>query len=130
MLYLLLKGWDGEGFALFEDLGNTVLGILCCRYSHHLPKEDERLLGRRGEGGEDDLDLGGLRVGGRNHFPGVSGHRFDSGTRGSSSSRSGDPLGISWMIGGKSSRGMQEVELSATFWSSHGMREAKSAAGG
>ena len=30
------------------------------RYSHHLLKEDERLPGRRGEGGEDDLDLGGL----------------------------------------------------------------------
>ena len=51
----------------------------------------------------------------------------DSGTRGSSSSRSRDPLGISRMTGGKSSRGMREVELSASCWSSHGMREAKSA---
>ena len=59
----------------------------------------KRLLGRRGEGGEDDLDLGGLRVGGRNQFPGVSGHWGDSGARGSSSSRSGDPLGISRMTG-------------------------------
>ena len=55
----------GEGFTLFRDLGDTVLGILCCRYSHHLPKEDERFRGRRGEGGEDDLNLRGLRVGGR-----------------------------------------------------------------
>ena len=83
----------GEGFALFRDLGNTVLGILYCRYSHHLPKEDERFLGRRGEGGEDDLNLGELRMGGRNHLPGVSGHWCDSGSRGSSSSSSGDPLG-------------------------------------
>ena len=120
----------GEGFTLFRDLGGTVLGILCCRYSHHLPKEDERFLGRRGEGEEDDLGLGGLRVGGRNHFPGVSGHWCDSGTRGSSSSRSEDRLEISRMTGGKSSRRMREVELSATCWSSHGMREAKSAAGG
>ena len=65
------------------------------RYSHHHPKEGERLHERRGEGGEDDLDLGGLRVGGRNHFPGVSGHWGDSGVRGGSSSRSGDQLGIS-----------------------------------
>ena len=50
----------GEGFTLFRDLRDTVLGILCCRYSHHLPKEDEHFRGRRGEGGEDDLDLGGL----------------------------------------------------------------------
>ena len=34
------------------------------------------------------------------------------------------------MTGGKSSRGMREAELSVTCWSSHGMREAKSAAGG
>ena len=109
-------GW-GEGFTLFRDLGGTVLGILCCRYSYYVPKEDERFLGRQGEGGEDDLDLGGLRVGGRNHFPGMSGHWCGSGTRGSSSSRSGDPLGISRMTGGKSSRGMREAELSATCWS-------------
>ena len=135
----------GEGFTLFRDPGDTVLGILCCRYSHHIPKEDECFLGRRGEDGEDDLDLGGLRVGGRNHLPGVSGHWCGSGTRGSSSSRSGYPLGISRMTGGKSScgmrevelpascwssNGMREVELSASCWSSHGMREAKSAAGG
>ena len=120
----------GEGFTLLRDLGDTVLGILCCRYSHHLPKEEERFRGRRGEGGEDDFDLGGLQVGGRNHLPGVSGHWGGSGTRGSSSSRSGDPLGISRIAGGKSSRGMREVELSASCWSSHGMWEAKSAAGG
>ena len=34
------------------------------------------------------------------------------------------------MTGGKSSLGMREVGLSSTCWSSHGMREAKSAAGG
>ena len=117
----------GEGFTLFRDLGDTVLGILCCRYSHHLPKGDECFREWRGEGGEDDLDLGGLRVGGRNHLPGESRRQCDSGTRGSSSSRSGDPLGISRMTGGKSSRGMREVELSASCWSSHGMRGAKSA---
>ena len=130
MLYLLLKGWVGAGFVLFRELGDTVLSILCCRYSHHLLKEDKCFIGRRVGGGEDDLDLGGLRVGGQNHLPGVSGYWCDSGTRGSSSSRSGDPFGISRMTGGKSSRGMREVELSATCWSSHGMQEAKSAAGG
>ena len=83
------------------------------RYSHHHPKEGERLRGRRGEGGEDDLDLGGLRVGGRNYFPGVSGHWGDSGVRGGSSSRSGDPLGISRTTGGKSLRGMREAGLTA-----------------
>ena len=115
-----------EGFTLFRDLWDTVFGILCCRYSHHLPKEDECFCGRRGEGGEDDLDLGGLRVRGQNHLPGVSRSWCDSGARGSSSSRSGDPLGISRMTGGKSSCGMREVELSASCWSSHGMREGKS----
>ena len=127
---LRVNGWGGGRFYFMRDLGDTVIGILCYRYSHHLPKEDDRFRGRRGEGGEDDLDLGGIRVGGRNHLPGVSGHWGDSGTRGSSSSRSGDPLGISRITRGKSSRGMQEVELSAPCWSSHGMREAKSAAGG
>ena len=117
----------GEGFTLFRDLRDTVL---CYRYSHHLLKEDKRFHGRRGEGGEDDLDLGGLRVRGRNHWPGVSMRWCDSGTPGSSSSRSGDPLGISRITGGKSSRRMQEVELSASCWSSHGMQEVKSATGG
>ena len=120
----------GEGFTLFRDLRDTVIGILCCRYSHHLPKEDERFRGQRGEGGEGGLDLRGLRVGGRNHLSGMSRCWCDSGTRGSSSSRSGDPLGISRITGGKSSRGMREVELSASCWSSHGMRNVKSAAGG
>ena len=50
----------GEGFTLLRDLGDTVLGILCCRYSHHLPMEDERFCGRRGEGGDYDLYLEGL----------------------------------------------------------------------
>ena len=68
-------------------------------------------------------------MGGRNHFPGVSGHWGDSGARRGSSSRSDQP-GISRMTGGKSSRGMQEVGLPATCWSSHRMREAKFAAGG
>ena len=78
----------------------------------------------------DDLDLGELRVGGQNHLPGMSGHWCDSGSRGSSSSSSGDPLGISRITGGKSSRGMWEVGLSASCWSSHGMRKVRSAAGG
>ena len=64
-------------------------------------------------------------MGGGNHFPGVSGHWGDSGAQGSSSS-----LGISRMTGGKSSRGMREVGLPVTCWSSHGMREAKFAAEG
>ena len=84
-------------------------------------------------------------MGGRNHFPGVSGHWDDYGAREGSFLRSGDPLGISRMKGGKSSRGMREVVstascwssrrmrkagLPATCWSSHGMREAKFTAGG
>ena len=100
------------------------------RYSHHHTKEGERLRERRGEGGEDDLDLGGLQVGGWNHFLGVPGHWGDSGVRGASSSRSGDPLGISRTTGGKSSRGMREVVSTATCWSSRGMREAGLTAGG
>ena len=83
------------------------LNFWACRYSHHLPKEEMCFLGRRGEGGELDLGLFGLRVGGWNHLPGVSGHWCDSG---SSSSSSGDPLRISSMTGGKSSRGMRAVE--------------------
>ena len=67
---------------------------------------------------------------GRNCLPGVSGHWCDSGSQGSSSSRSGDPLGISRITGGKSSLGIREVELSASCWSSHRMWEAKSGAGG
>ena len=63
-------------------------------------------------------------MGGRNHFPGLSGHWGDSGVRGGSSSRSGDPLGISRTTGGKSSRGMREVVLTATCWSSRGRQEA------
>ena len=92
-IYYLRVGM-GDDFALFRELGDTFLGILCCRFPtlgcaiHTTPtKEDERLLGWRGEGGEDDLDLGGLRMGDRNHFPDVSGHWCDSGTQGSSSSR-------------------------------------------
>ena len=68
-------------------------------------------------------------MGGPNHWPGVSGHRCDSGYRGSSSSSSEDPLGISRITGGKSSHGMREVELSVSCRSSHGMREVRSAAG-
>ena len=59
----------GRGsFALFGGLADTYLGILCrrlpnyrMRRSNHHPKEGERLRERRGEGGEDDLELGGLR---------------------------------------------------------------------
>ena len=98
------------------------------RCSNHHPKEGEHLRERRGEGGEDDLDLGGLRVGGRNHFPGVSGHWGDSGVRGGSSSRSGDPLGISRTTGGRSSHRTQVAGSPVTCWSSRGMREAGSAA--
>ena len=76
-----------------------------------------------------DLDLGELRVGGRNHLPGASGHRCDSGPRVSSSSSSGDPLGISRITGGKSSLVVREVELSASCRSSRGMREVRSGAG-
>ena len=100
------------------------------RYSHHHPKEGERLRERQGEDGEDDLDLAGLRVGGRNHFAGVSGHWGDSGVLGGSSSRSGDPLGISRTTGGRSSRRTQEAGSTATCWSSLRMREAGLAAGG
>ena len=100
------------------------------RCSNHHPKEGERSHERRGEGGEDDLDLGGLQVGGWNHFPGVSWHWGDSGDRGGSSSRSGDPLGISRMTGGRSSRGTREAGSTVTCWSSHGMREAGLTAGG
>ena len=100
------------------------------RRSNHHPKEGERLRERRGKGGEDDLDLGGLREGvrGRNHFPGVPGHWGDSGVQGGSSSRSGDPLEISRTTGGRSSRGTREAGSTATCWSSRGMREAGSTA--
>ena len=55
------------------------------------------------------MDLGLLepRDGGWHHLPGVSGHWCDSE---SSSSGSGVPLGISSITGGRSSRGMREVE--------------------
>ena len=52
-------------------------------------------------------------MGGWNHLPGVSGHWCDSGSRGSSSSSSGDTLGISRITGGNSSRGMREVKSAA-----------------
>ena len=130
----------GRGsFALFGGLADTYLSILCwrlpnyrMRLSKNHPKEGERLRERRGEGGEDDLDLGGLRewVWGWNHFPGVSGHWGGSGVRGGSSSRSGDPLGISRTTGGRSSRGTREAGSTATCWSSRWVREAGVAAGG
>ena len=72
------------------------------RYSHHLPAEDGRFLGQRGEGGELVLGLLEPRTGGRNHLPGVSGHWCGS-------EGSGVLLGISSITGGRSSRGMQEV---------------------
>ena len=49
-------------------------------------------------------------MGGWNHLPGVSGHWCDSA---SSSSSSGDPLGISRITGGNASREMREVKSSA-----------------
>ena len=110
LLCVLLKG-EGRGrFFVIEGRGGIPIRYLVCRYSHHLPKEGKCFLGRRGEGGEDDLDLGGLRVGGPNHLPGVSGHWCDSG---SSSSSSGDPLGISRITGGNSSRRMRELKSAA-----------------
>ena len=123
LLYILLQS-GGRGKVLSEEHRTWY----SC-YSHHLPKE-KCFLGWRGEGGVDDLYLGGLRVGGRNHWPGVSGHWCDSGPRGSSSSSSGGPLEISRITGGKSSLGMQELELSASCRSSRRMREVRSAAGG
>ena len=71
-------------------------------YSHHLPVEDGRFLGRRGQGGELVLGLLWPRAGGRNHLPGVSGHW--RGLEGS-----GVLLEISSTTGGRSSRGMREV---------------------
>ena len=64
-------------------------------------------------------------MGGWNHLPGVSGHWCDSG---SSSSSSGDPLGISSMTEGKSSRGMREVEAAAGGSSPTSMTESGRAA--
>ena len=80
-----------------------------CRYSHHLPKEEKRFLGRRGEGGVLDLGLLEPRDGGWNHLPGVSGHWSGS----ESSSGSGVLLGISKITGGRFSRGMREVETAS-----------------
>ena len=113
----------------FKDLSNEY-HTRYSRYSHHLPREEKCFLGWRGEGGEDDLDLLGLRVGGRNHLPGVSGHWCSLGPRGSSSSTSGDPLGISRMTGGKSSRGMWEVKAAAGGSSPTSMTESGWAARG
>ena len=63
-------------------------------------------------------------MGGWNHLPGVSGHWCDSG----SSSSSGDPLGISSMTGGKSSRRVREVEAAAGVSSPTSMTESGRAA--
>ena len=98
-----------------------------CRYSHHLPKEEKCFLGRRGEGGELDLGLLEPCDGGWNHLPGVSGHWHDSE---SSSSGSGVPLGISKMTGGRSSRGMREVEAASGGSSQTSMTESGRAAHG
>ena len=115
LLCVLLKSEGRETFFVIEGRGGIPIRYLVCRYLHHLLKEEKCFLGWWGEGGEDDLDLGGLRVGGRNHLPGVSGHWCDSG---SSSSSSGDPLVISRITGGNSSRGMREV-ISAAGGSSY-----------
>ena len=72
------------------------------RYSHHLPAEDGRFLGRCGEGGELVLGLFEPRTGGWNYLPGVSGHWF--GSEGSEVLQ-----GISSTTGGRSSRWMREV---------------------
>ena len=71
-------------------------------YSHHLPAEGGRFLGRHGEGGELVLGLLWPLAGGLNHLPGVSGH-----WRGSDGS--GVLQGISSTTGGRSSCGMREV---------------------
>ena len=76
------------------------------RYSHHLPREDECFLGWQGEGGEVDLGLLVPREGGWNHLPVVSRH-----WRGSE--RPGVLQGISSITGGRSSRGMREVEVAS-----------------
>ena len=83
-------------------ISSRFLFILEGRYSHHLPAEDGRFLGRRGEGGELVLGLFWPRAGGRNHLSGVSGH-----WRGSDGS--GLLLEISRTTGGRSARGMREV---------------------
>ena len=114
----------------FKDLSNEYR-IRYSRYSHHLPREEKCFLGRRREGGEDDLYRLGLQVGGRNHLPGMSEHWGSSGPRGSPSSSSGDPLGISKMMtGGKSSRGMREVKAAAGGSSPTSMTESGWAASG
>ena len=68
-----------------------------------------------------DLGLFGLREGGWSHLPGVSGHWCDSE---SSSLGSGDPLGILSMTGGRSSRGMREVEAATGGSSPTSMTES------
>ena len=80
-----------------------------CRYSHYLLKEVKHFLGRLGEGGGLDLGLLEPCDGDWNHLPGMSGHWCSS----ESSSGSGVLLGISSMAGGRSSRGMREVEAAS-----------------
>ena len=98
-----------------------------CRYSHHLLKGEKCFLGWRGEGGDLYLGLLEPRDGGWNHLPGVSGHWCDSE---SPSSGSGVPLGISKITGGRSSRGMQEVEAASGSSSPTSMTESGRAARG
>ena len=101
--------WDYQ----YKEQGIRILSFVVpswyCRYSHHLPKEEKRFLGRRGEGGVSDLGLLEPRDGGWNHLPGVSGHWCGS----ESSSVSGVLQGISNTTGGQSSCGMREVEAAS-----------------
>ena len=65
LLCVLLKGGGrGRFFLYLGDGRNTILVSGIAVTHNHLPKEEKCFLGRWGEGGEDDLDLGGLRVGG------------------------------------------------------------------
>ena len=99
LYFRLLLGRESGSRSLFIFFFFFILGG---RYSHHLPAAEGRFLGRHGEGGELVLGLFWPRAGGRNHLPGVSGHR-----RGSDGS--GPLLEISRTTGGRSALGMYEV---------------------
>ena len=121
------EGWGRFFLSFAREEGCSHWTFCGSRYSHHLPKEEKCSLGRLGEEGDLDLGLFGLRVGGWNHLLGVPGHWCDSG----SSSSSGDPLRISSTTGGRSSRGMQEVEAASGGSSPTSITESgKSACGG
>ena len=68
------KGWEGSQDNLYlgllikgQGIRNFVIWFIpvrYCRYSHHLPWEEQRFLGRRGEGSVLDLGLLEPRDGG------------------------------------------------------------------